>query len=242
MATLRALFVPLRFPLHVLQMTGLYVGQMAPSAFITNAAHFSAADEMRRVQRIAYWTKVLANAHGDELATTELARGAWEDDPAWQPLRRACEQLLVTHDWGEAFAARNLAVKPALDALLNSQLAALARRNSDEFLALLFTEFQVDCAAQPGLVVSTRQLRARAPARAARSAQRLAWHVAAPGGRGSRAPRGGIRHGARSDRCRPCDGRGARAAPGISADLWALTREPPGPTAATRLPRRAQVR
>jgi toluene monooxygenase system protein E len=143
-ATLRELFVPLRFPLHVLQMTGLYVGQMAPSAFITNAASFGAADEMRRVQRIAYWTKVLANAHADELATTELARGAWENDPAWQPLRRACEQLLVARDWGEAFAARNLALKPALDALLNSQFADLARRNFDEFLALLFTEFQVD--------------------------------------------------------------------------------------------------
>jgi toluene monooxygenase system protein E len=143
-ATLRALFVPLRFPLHVLQMTGLYVGQMAPSSFITNAAHFGAADEMRRVQRIAYWTKVLANAHADELATTALARGAWEDDPAWQPLRRVCEQLLVTRDWGEAFAARNLALKPVLDALLNTQLADLARRNSDEFLALLFTEFGVD--------------------------------------------------------------------------------------------------
>ena len=121
-----------------------YVGQMAPSAFITNAAHFSAADEMRRVQRIAYWTKVLANTHSGELATTELARGAWENDPAWQPLRRACEQLLVARDWGEAFAARNLALKPALDALLNSLFADLARRNSDEFLALLFTEFQVD--------------------------------------------------------------------------------------------------
>ena len=35
-------------------------------------------------------------------------------------------------------------MKPALDALLNSQFAALARRNSDEFLALLFTEFGVD--------------------------------------------------------------------------------------------------
>ena len=143
-ATLRRLFVPLRFPLHVLQITGLYVGQMAPSAFITNAANFSAADEMRRVQRIAYWTKVLANAHSGELATTELARGAWENDPAWQPVRRACEQLLVARDWGEAFAARNLALKPALDALLNSQFADLARRNFDEFLALLFTEFQVD--------------------------------------------------------------------------------------------------
>ena len=37
---LRALFVPLRFPLHVLQMPGLYVGQMAPSSFIINAANF----------------------------------------------------------------------------------------------------------------------------------------------------------------------------------------------------------
>ena len=143
-ATLRRVFVPLRFPLHVLQITGLYVGQMAPSAFITNAANFSAADEMRRVQRIAYWTKVLANAHSGELATTELARGVWENDPAWQPVRRACEQLLVARDWGEAFAARNLALKPALDALLNSQFADLAQRNFDEFLALLFTEFRVD--------------------------------------------------------------------------------------------------
>lgn len=143
-ATLRDLFVPLRFGLHVLQMTGLYVGQMAPSAFITNAANFGAADEMRRIQRIAYWTKVLANAHGDQLATTALARAAWENDPAWQPLRRACEQLLVTHDWGEAFAARNLAVKPMLDALLNSQFAELAARNGDEFLSLAFTEFGVD--------------------------------------------------------------------------------------------------
>jgi toluene monooxygenase system protein E len=143
-ATLRTLLIPMRFPLHVLQMTGLYVGQMAPSSFITNAANFGAADEMRRVQRIAYWTKVLANAHGDELATTALARDSWEQDEAWQPLRRTCEQLLVTHDWGEAFAARNLAVKPVLDALLDWQLAELARRNSDQFLALLFTEFQAD--------------------------------------------------------------------------------------------------
>jgi toluene monooxygenase system protein E len=143
-AALSSLFVPLRFPWHVLQITGLYVGQMAPSSFITNAANFGAADEMRRIQRIAYWTKVLANAHGEELATTALARGAWERDPAWQPLRRCCEQLLAAHDWGEAFAARNLALKPVLDALLDWQFAELARRNGDEFLALLFTEFGVD--------------------------------------------------------------------------------------------------
>jgi len=125
-------------------MTGLYIGQMAPSSFITNCANFQAADEMRRVQRIAYWTKVLSNAHGDDLAATSTARGPWEDDEAWQPLRAALEQLLVAHDWGEAFTALNLALKPAVDSLLNWQFAELARSNDDHFLALLFSEFQRD--------------------------------------------------------------------------------------------------
>jgi toluene monooxygenase system protein E len=143
-ATLRALFVPTRFPLHVLQMTGLYVGQMAPSSFITNCANFSAADEMRRIQRIAYWTKVLANADGSDLAATATARSAWEQAPAWQPARKVLEKLLIAYDWGEAFAARNLVVKPALDVVLNDQFGELARRNGDEFLVMLSAEFARD--------------------------------------------------------------------------------------------------
>jgi hypothetical protein len=50
----------------------------------------------------------------------------------------------LARDWGEAFAARNLALLPALDALLNVQFAELAKRNADEFLALLFAESGVD--------------------------------------------------------------------------------------------------
>ncbi|GAA0667568.1 hypothetical protein GCM10009535_54310 [Streptomyces thermocarboxydovorans] len=142
--TLRRLYVPARFPLHVLQITGLYVGQMAPSSFITNCSNFQAADEMRRVQRIAYWTKVLSNAHGEDLAATSTARTQWEDDEAWQPLREAAEQLLTAHDWGEAFTALNLALKPAVDTLLNWQFAELARANEDDFLTLLFSDFQLD--------------------------------------------------------------------------------------------------
>lgn len=144
LATLRALFVPLRFPLHVLQVVSLYVGQMAPSSFITNPCAFQAADEMRRIQRIAYWTQVLADAHDPELATTAAARDPWTGDPAWQPLRETLERLLVAYDWGEAFAALNLAVKPTLDTLLDWQFAELAARNDDAFLELLFAEFQND--------------------------------------------------------------------------------------------------
>lgn len=142
--TLRQLFVPWRFPLHGLQMVSLYVGQMAPSSFITNPASFQAGDEMRRIQRIAYWTKVLANAHGDSLADTATARDPWVDGAAWQPLREAIERLLIAYDWGEAFTALNLAMKPAIDALLDWQLSELAARNGDQFLALLFAEFGHD--------------------------------------------------------------------------------------------------
>jgi len=142
--TVRDLFVPLRFPMHVLQMVALYVGQMAPSAFITNCAHFQAADELRRIQRIAYHTKALALAHDATLAETATARGPWEKAPAWQPLREVLERLLAVRDWGEAFVALNLAVKPAFDAVVHVQLSDLASRAGDEYLSLLMAEFQLD--------------------------------------------------------------------------------------------------
>lgn len=143
-ATLQELFVPLRFPLHTLQMTSIYIGQMAPSSFITNCSNFQSADELRRIQRFAYWTKVLANAHGDHLAETDTARGPWVDGDAWQPLRELVENLLITYDWGHAFAALDLAVKPAIDELLNSQLAELAKRNGDELLSNLLVALRAD--------------------------------------------------------------------------------------------------
>ena len=54
-------YAPLRFPVHGLQMLAAYVAQMAPASRVTNCAAFQAADEMRRVQRIAYRTAQLAD-------------------------------------------------------------------------------------------------------------------------------------------------------------------------------------
>lgn len=141
---LRRLYVPSRFPLHAMQMTAHYVGQMAPSSFITNCAFFQAADELRRIQWVAYRAKSLSLAHGEELASSDGARSSWEDDPVWQPLREAIERMLVAYDWGEAFAALNLAVKPVFDELHNRELARLARRNGDDLLALVLDELHLD--------------------------------------------------------------------------------------------------
>lgn len=144
--TVADVVVPLRFPLHALQMVSLYVGQLAPTSYVTNCAHFQAADQVRRIQRLAYWTKVLDNAHGGDIASSERARRIWETDQAWQPLRKALEELLVTYDWGESFVALNVVVKPALDALFNDTVAELATLNGDDLVADLAAEFGLDSA------------------------------------------------------------------------------------------------
>jgi hypothetical protein len=145
-SVLGRLYLPARFAFHVLQLTSFYVGQLGPSAAITNAAFFQAADELRALQWIAYRAKSLSLAHGAELANSETARAIWEDDPAWQPARETLETLLLAYDWGEAFTALNLIIKPALDALFKEALADLALANGDALTAQLLRESGVDTA------------------------------------------------------------------------------------------------
>lgn len=141
---LARLYVPARYLFHVLQITSLYVGQLAPSAYITNAAFFQAGDELRALQWTAYRAKSLSLEHGTHLADTEATRRIWESDPLWQPARETLERLLLAYDWGEAFTALNLVVKPALDALLKEALAELANDHGDGLTAALLQESRVD--------------------------------------------------------------------------------------------------
>ena len=138
------LCLPARFPLHALQMAALYVAQMAPSSFITNAAYFQAADELRRIQWVAYRAKSLSLEHDAELASSTHTRRRWEEDAVWQSLRETVEKMLIAYDWGEAFVALNLIVKPILDMVFNVELAELARAHDDALLGLMLDDFQLD--------------------------------------------------------------------------------------------------
>jgi hypothetical protein len=141
-ATLDAALGPLRFALHGFQMIAAYIGQMAPSGRITVAAAFQAADEVRRIQRIAYRMAQLRLVDG---TFGSGAREAWQRRPAWQPLREAVERCLVTYDWGEALVALNVCIKPAIDDLFMVGLSQRARRLGDFLLGQIFASLDEDC-------------------------------------------------------------------------------------------------
>ena len=133
---------PLRYPVQGLQMAASYVGSMAPSGRIVIASLLQAADEIRRVQRLAYRMRQLQETHEGFGAGS---KAVWERDPAWQPLRKVVERLLVTFDWGEALVALNLAVKPAFDELFMVDFGRLAAAYGDEVLQKLLVSLNEDC-------------------------------------------------------------------------------------------------
>jgi toluene monooxygenase system protein E len=140
--TLSGIVGPLRYCGHGLQMAAAYVGQMAPSGRVVVAALFQAADEMRRVQRLAYRMRALRQLDAGFGAD---ARERWQEDATWQPLRALVERLLVTYDWGEAFTALDVVVKPALDDLFLVQVGRLAQSRGDDLLARVFLSLNEDC-------------------------------------------------------------------------------------------------
>ncbi|HWM84368.1 MAG TPA: hypothetical protein VNO33_00995 [Kofleriaceae bacterium] len=143
LAVLERVLAPLRYPAHGLQMLAAYVAHMAPGGRIVIAASLQAADEMRRVHLLAYRMRQIQETHP---GFAPASQASWQEDALWQPMRRLIERLLVTYDWGEAFTALNMVVKPALDELFMNQFARLAASQGDEILAKIFLSLGEDCA------------------------------------------------------------------------------------------------
>jgi toluene monooxygenase system protein E len=139
---LSRVLAPLRYPGHGLQMLASYIGQMAPSGRIVITAALQSADEMRRVQRIAYRVRQIQEFYPD-FATDSKA--LWETDPLWQPLRIAIEKLLVCYDWAESFVGLNLVLKPLIDELFMNHFSDLALREGDYLLGQVFYSLNEDC-------------------------------------------------------------------------------------------------
>jgi Methane/Phenol/Toluene Hydroxylase len=140
---LATVFTPMRFPAHALQMTQAYLGQIAPSSYITNCTAFAAADMLRLVSLVAYRTRQLQMAHPDA-GFVVGERQIWETHPDWQPTRRALETALIAYDWGECLTAVNLVLRPTLSEILLRQLGILADTNRDQLTWLLLSNLAID--------------------------------------------------------------------------------------------------
>jgi toluene monooxygenase system protein E len=138
-ALLGHLLTPSRYLCHGFQQIESYIGYMAPSSYITNAASFSAADFLRRVTTVAYRTRELQIARPDS-GIGAAERSLWEGHAGWQGARKAVEYALVSYDWAEAFTALNLVLGPTLDDVLLTQLGQVAKSNGDD-LTWLLTSF-----------------------------------------------------------------------------------------------------
>jgi toluene monooxygenase system protein E len=130
-ALLGHVFTPSRYLCHGFQQVQAYIGYMAPSSYITNAAGLATADFLRRVTTIAYRTRELQLARPSS-GIGSAERALWEDHEGWQPARKAVEYALVTYDWAEAFTALDLVLAPTLDDVLLTQLGQVAKANGDE--------------------------------------------------------------------------------------------------------------
>jgi toluene monooxygenase system protein E len=139
------MFTPSRYIVHGCQQIEAYIGHMAPTSYVTNAAGFATADFLRRVTLIGYRTRELQMAHPDS-GIGEKERQIWENDEAWQPARKAIEKALIAYDWGEAFTALNLVLAPTLDDVLLRQFKEVSRANGDELSWLLASFLQADTA------------------------------------------------------------------------------------------------
>jgi toluene monooxygenase system protein E len=134
---------PLRFALHGLQMVAAYLGQLAPAGRITTVLALQAADEMRRLQHLAYRMALHRQRRPE---WRDDSRRIWQSASAWQPLRRLTEELLVTWDFGEALVALVTALKPALDRQLWPVLATRMRAAGDYLFGEVLLASQGDAA------------------------------------------------------------------------------------------------
>ena len=140
---LKNAMTPTRYLGHGLQMISAYVQQLAHSSYLANCAAFQTADQLRRVQRVAYRTRQLAEAYPDR-GFGLVERRRWEGDADWQPTREAIERLLLAFDWDQAFVGLNLVVKPVADELFLKAFADLAREHGDELDALIAENLYLD--------------------------------------------------------------------------------------------------
>ncbi len=139
-ARVAAALIPLRHYEYGANLNNCYVTAYGYGTAITQTTAFAAADRLGMAQ---YLTRIGLILDGNRGTVLDAAKAAWQEDPAWQPLRRLLEELLVTTDWFEIYVAQNFVLDGLLFPLLYQRFDTELSRHGGAALAML-TEFMSD--------------------------------------------------------------------------------------------------
>jgi NAD(P)H-flavin reductase/ferredoxin len=92
---------------------------------IAQCVCLQAAMKQRSAQAIVLYAMDLEREFGVAFPI-ELAREAFQSEPAWQPARAYLERLAATADWGEVVIAANLCFEPVVGTLIRRELGTRA--------------------------------------------------------------------------------------------------------------------
>jgi phenol hydroxylase P1 protein len=110
-ARIDAVLLPLRHLEYAANLNNCYMSAYGYGVSITQATMMCGMDRLGIAQ---YITRIGLMLDDGGSAALGAAKEAWQSAPAWQPLRRLAEEMLVTKDWFELFVAQNV----VLDGLL----------------------------------------------------------------------------------------------------------------------------
>ncbi len=122
--------------MHVEHGLGLYLfanaNRRAPTNMHNNAISVNSMHKIRFAQDLALYNLTLSEEIPDFDGAAHV--GTWNDDPAWQGVRRVAEQLTAIDDWCEAIFAANVVFEPLVGELFRSNLVQQASPGNGDFV------------------------------------------------------------------------------------------------------------
>jgi phenol/toluene 2-monooxygenase (NADH) P1/A1 len=126
--------VPLRHVEWAANTNNCYITGYGWGTAITQATMFHAMDRLGIAQYLSRIGLILDGNQGDSLLR---AKETWLTHPAWQGVRRATENLMVTRDWFELFVAQNLVFDSLLCPLIYQHFDASIAEKHGSGLAMI---------------------------------------------------------------------------------------------------------
>ena len=122
--------------MHVEHGLGLYLfanaNRRAPTNMHNNAISVNSMHRIRFAQDLALYNLTLSEEIEDFDGAAHVE--TWNDDPAWQGVRRVAEQLTGIDDWCEAIFAANVVFEPLVGELFRSNLVQQASPGNGDFV------------------------------------------------------------------------------------------------------------